>query len=82
MLRVEECGADHGHPNGRDDLLARIDLRIDNEVEEVLPRGHEDRAVLRIGDFDDDALARRCLGGLCELDVPIEVPFGTVLDVP
>src|SRR6266478_3791715 len=28
MLGVEECGADHGHPNGRDDLLVRVDLEL------------------------------------------------------
>ena len=81
VLRVEERGADHGHPNGRDDLLARVDRRIDNEVQEVLPRRREDRAVLRIGDFDDDALAGRCRAALRELDVPVEVA-GSFFDVP
>jgi len=81
MLRVEECGADHGHPNGRDDLLVRVDLRIDNEVQEVLPRRREDRAVLRIGDFDDDAFARHCRAALRELDVPVEVAR-SFFDVP
>src|SRR6266581_792293 len=82
MLPVEEYGADDGHPHGRDDLLLGVDRRIDNEVEEVLPRRPEDRAVLRIGDFDDDTLAGICLCGLCQLDMPVEVPFGTILDVP
>src|SRR6266446_5772208 len=82
MLRVEECGADDGHPNGRDDLLVRVDLRIDNEVQEVLPRRREDRAVLRIGDFDDDALAGHCRAALRELDVPVEVSGRAFLNFP
>src|SRR5436190_9808868 len=81
MLRVEECGADHGHPNGRHDRFFLVGLRIDDEVQEALPRRPEHRAVLRIGDFDDDALAGLCRAALRELDVPVEVA-GSFVDVP
>src|SRR6266550_8443555 len=82
MLPVEECEAYHRQTDRRDDLLFLVDRGTDNEVEEVLPRGCEDGAVLRVGDFDDDAPAGVCLATLRKLDVPVEVPCRAFLKFP
>src|SRR6267378_2523826 len=50
-------------------LMWRLRDRAAREVEEALPRRSEDGAVLRIGDFDDDAPAGLCRTPLRELPV-------------